>query len=97
MSKHCSVARLPNGRWAVCGRRGEVLADYPTEHAAQRAIADDKTPAERARAFGNYDRQGAQTAYEAELLHRLETGLPLSRSDAKAARQIRRRQNDIGG
>jgi hypothetical protein len=92
MPQHTTVA-LIDGEWTVTGRRGNVLATYPNEHAARRAIADDKTPTERAAAFGDATLATTKTAaYEAALLARLDAGLPLSRADAKTARSLRPKQ-----
>lgn len=91
MAQHTTVQQIETGEWAVVGKRGSVIATYATECAARRAIADDKTPAERAAAFG--DTTIASTrgpTYEAELVRRLDAGLPLSKSDAKLARRLRR-------
>lgn len=91
MAQHTTIRQARAGEWAVVGKRGNVISTYATEYAAERAIAAEKTSAERAAAFG--DPTIASTrgpAYEAELVQRLNQGLPLSKCDARLARKLRR-------
>lgn len=50
------------------------------------------TPEERRELFGDcdYSREAARDARQEELVSRLETGLPLTKADAKEARRIQR-------
>jgi hypothetical protein len=93
MPTHTAVKQISGEEWAVVGRVDDrVIATYPTEHAANRAIADDKTPAERAAAFGDATYSAEKMTYsrEDEVMRRFEAGLPLPVSDTKLAKRLLR-------
>jgi hypothetical protein len=88
---HTTIRQLSGGTWGVCSKSGRVIAEYTTEDAALMAINPEIwTTEDRTARLPVIDQKAAWDAYDSALVDRLNSGLPLSRCDAKRARRLLR-------